>query len=62
MKLLYVKASPRVGRSHSLAVADAFADAYCQAHPADQVEIVESRPLSKTKHWRVRKVLEAARG
>ena len=28
----------------------------------DQVEIVESRPLSKTKHWRVRKVLEAARG
>ena len=28
----------------------------------DRVEIVESRPLSKTKHWRVRKVLEAARG
>ena len=28
----------------------------------DRVEIVESRPLSKTKHWRVRKVVEAARG
>ena len=28
----------------------------------DQVEIVESRPLSKTKHWRVRKVLVAAKG
>jgi len=27
----------------------------------DRVEIVESRPLSKTKHWRVRKVVEAAR-
>jgi small subunit ribosomal protein S17 len=23
----------------------------------DKVEIVESRPLSKTKHWRVRKVM-----
>jgi small subunit ribosomal protein S17 len=28
----------------------------------DRVEIVETRPLSKTKHWRVRKVVEAARG
>jgi small subunit ribosomal protein S17 len=27
----------------------------------DRVEIVESRPLSKTKHWRVRRVLEAGR-
>ena len=27
----------------------------------DRVEIVESRPLSKTKHWRVRKVVEAAK-
>ena len=41
MKLLYVKSSPRVGRSHSLAAADAFADAYGQAHPGDQVETVD---------------------
>ena len=41
MKLLYVKSSPRAGRSHSLAVADAFADAYCQTHPDDRVEIVD---------------------
>lgn len=26
----------------------------------DRVEIVESRPFSKTKHWRVRKVVERA--
>ena len=28
----------------------------------DRVEIVESRPLSKTKRWRVRKVFESAKG
>jgi small subunit ribosomal protein S17 len=27
----------------------------------DKVEIVESRPLSKSKRWRLRKVLEKAR-
>lgn len=26
----------------------------------DRVEIVESRPFSKSKHWRVRKVVERA--
>jgi small subunit ribosomal protein S17 len=29
-------------------------------HLGDRVEIVESRPLSKTKRWRVKRVLESA--
>lgn len=36
--LLYINASPRGGRSHSKAVADAFVDAYQTAHPGDTVE------------------------
>lgn len=28
----------------------------------DKVEIIESRPLSKTKRWRVRKILEKSLG
>jgi len=36
--LLYVQASPRIGRSHSIAVADAFVDAYRQSHPSDHVK------------------------
>jgi small subunit ribosomal protein S17 len=30
------------------------------SHLGDRVEIVESRPLSKTKRWRVRRVIEHA--
>ena len=37
-KLLYLQASPRGPRSKSIAVADAFVDAYRQSHPADEVE------------------------
>ena len=36
-KLLYIQASPRVARSHSIAVADAFVKSYRQSHPADKV-------------------------
>jgi FMN-dependent NADH-azoreductase len=36
-KLLYIQASPRGERSHSLAAADAFIESYRQAHPADEV-------------------------
>jgi len=35
--ILYVCASPRGGRSHSRAVAEAFLEGYIQAHPADQI-------------------------
>ena len=38
-KVLYIQASPRRGRSHSIAVADAFVDAYRNAHPDDEVDV-----------------------
>jgi small subunit ribosomal protein S17 len=31
-----------------------------QAHVGDKVRIVETRPLSKTKRWRVAEILERA--
>ena len=34
--LLYIKASPRGDRSHSLAVADAFAESYNMPNPSSQ--------------------------
>jgi FMN-dependent NADH-azoreductase len=36
-KLLYIQASPRIERSYSIAVADAFVSAYKQANPKDEV-------------------------
>jgi len=36
-KLLCIQASPRGARSHSVAVADAFVEAYRKAHPGDEV-------------------------
>lgn len=32
-----------------------------EAKPGDRVEIVETRPLSKDKRWRVRRVLQKAK-
>ncbi|UCC23048.1 MAG: NAD(P)H-dependent oxidoreductase [Planctomycetota bacterium] len=45
--VLYIKASPRTGRSHSVAVADAFVESYCQAHPEDKIKTIDifERPL-----------------
>lgn len=36
--LLYIEASPRKQRSHSIKVADAFLVAYQQAHPSDHID------------------------
>jgi small subunit ribosomal protein S17 len=36
-------------------------DAEGQAHAGDKVRIVETRPLSKTKRWRVVEVIEQAK-
>ena len=36
-KLLYIQASPRGQRSHCIAVADAFIEAYKQKHPDDEI-------------------------
>lgn len=40
-KLLYIKGSPRGERSHSVAVADAFVEAYKKANPGDEVEVLD---------------------
>jgi len=39
--LIYIKASPRTGRSHSIAVADAFVESYRQSHPDDKIETID---------------------
>jgi FMN-dependent NADH-azoreductase len=36
-RLLYIQASPRIQRSHSIAVADAFIEAYKQKNPNDEI-------------------------
>lgn len=38
--LLYLQASPRKGRSYCLRAADAFVEAYRQAHPGDEVSTI----------------------
>jgi len=40
-KVLYIKASPMGKLSHSIAVADAFAEAYKKSHPQDEVKVIE---------------------
>ncbi len=39
--LLYIKISPRTGRSHSIAVADAFIDAYRTKNPDDTIQTID---------------------
>jgi FMN-dependent NADH-azoreductase len=39
-RLLYIQASPRGQRSHSVAVADVFIEAYEQKHPDDEIVIL----------------------
>lgn len=39
--LLYIEASPRKQRSHSIKVADAFLDAYRSANPGDKVDTLD---------------------
>lgn len=40
-RLLYIKASPRTPRSHSIAVADAFLESYLEANPDDSFQTIE---------------------
>ncbi len=40
-KLLYIEASPRKARSHSIAVAKAFLDAYVAGHPEDKIDTLD---------------------
>ena len=36
-KLIYIKASPRTGRSHSVQVADAFVEAFRESHDGAEI-------------------------
>jgi FMN-dependent NADH-azoreductase len=40
-EVLYIKASPRTGRSHSVAVADVFIDSYRETHPDDNIKTID---------------------
>jgi FMN-dependent NADH-azoreductase len=40
-KVLYIKASPRGDRSHSVAVADAFVEAYRAENPEDDIQMLD---------------------
>ena len=40
-EVLYIKGSPRTGRSHSVAVADAFIESYRQTHPDDNIKTID---------------------
>jgi len=40
-KVLYIKASPREKRSYSVAVADAFVEAYKKGHATDEIEVLD---------------------
>ena len=51
---LYGKRMKRTARFHAH-------DETNDCHEGDLVEIVETRPLSKTKRWRVARVVERAR-
>lgn len=39
--LLYIKASPRTGRSHSLSLADAFLATYKEKNPGDSISVLD---------------------
>jgi len=39
--VLYIKASPRRGRSHSIAVADAFIESYLRTNPGDKIKTID---------------------
>ncbi|HUW19911.1 MAG TPA: NAD(P)H-dependent oxidoreductase [Sedimentisphaerales bacterium] len=45
--ILYIKASPRTGRSYSVAAADAFVESYRKTHPDDQIKTIDlfEKPL-----------------
>ncbi|MBM4040767.1 MAG: hypothetical protein FJ290_19865 [Planctomycetes bacterium] len=49
--LLYIRASPRGERSHSLAVADAFVEAYRAAHPGDTVKTLDAQAQQIAKSF-----------
>ncbi|HWP34303.1 MAG TPA: 30S ribosomal protein S17 [Thermodesulfobacteriota bacterium] len=54
-------ADPRYGKRVRRRVRVKAHDERQEARTGDRVEIVETRPLSKDKRWRVRRVIEKAK-
>jgi small subunit ribosomal protein S17 len=55
------KRHPKYGKTVSVRNKFHAHDEYNDAHMGDTVRIVETRPISKTKRWRVESVVERAR-
>lgn len=55
------KRHPRYGKTVPVRKRFHAHDEANDAHVGDTVRIVETRPLSKSKHWRVSEVVERAR-
>ena len=53
-------AHPKYGKYVTHSVKLHARDEKSQANPGDQVQVMECRPVSKTKTWRLVRVLEAA--
>lgn len=51
---------PVYGKQYTITKKYAAHDEEDKAHQGDKVEIVESRPISKHKTWRLERIIEAA--
>jgi small subunit ribosomal protein S17 len=56
-----VKRHPKYGKTIPVRTRFHVHDEENSAHVGDTVQIVETRPLSKTKRWRVAEIVERAR-
>ena len=61
VKVDTIKAHPRYKKVVRQSAKFHAHDAENSAHVGDVVRIVETRPLSKTKNWRLVEIVEAAR-
>ena len=59
--LLNVTGGPDLTLGEVTAIADVIHDAAGDAKVGDRVRVIETRPLSKLKRWRLAEVLERAR-
>jgi small subunit ribosomal protein S17 len=61
VKVDTIKAHPRYKKVVRRSVKFHAHDPENKAHVGDVVRIVETRPISKTKNWRLAEIVEAAR-
>ena len=61
VEVVHTKTHPKYGKTVRVRKKFHAHDEQNDAHLGDTVRIVETRPLSKTKRWRVSEVVERAR-